>query len=400
VIAGEAIDRSREEREREMLPERSGTLNPGGAMSTRAWVVATALTLGLATGADSQIAERMSRSRASGGQAQGSGQSGSARAQAQGRASGQSQARATTRPQERPSASAQSRSGGIGRAQGGVGRVSGSAEVRERVDRTPPVTSRSSGSATARVPDRIGDARQSGQASSRENAPPGRIGDRERNVAVPVDPRARDNAGDRNRAIRDAPGRGVGVASGAASGGSGPIRGYAAGVPDARYARGWDWDRRRDRNWYYQRDREWYRYWERDRYWNWRTGPIPGWWLDFRWTPLGVSFGWHINLFWSSWDDHYHYRRDHDWLHYELDRIHEEWHLRHGWRGYSSGWYHAHEALHNRLEREHDRWYRRYDRYAWPWSGPEIWLDWGIADPWEYDNGHYDDGDYRDHGWR
>jgi hypothetical protein len=204
---------------------------------------------------------------------------------------------------------------------------------------------------------------------------------------------------DRNRATRAIPGTGTGGPPGRIqprpsdrnrTPPRGVVRGYANGLG---WDRGWDWDRNRNRAWYVNRDRDWYRYWNRDRLWNWRVGPIPGWWIGFRFAPRGVSFAWHVNLFWNSWDNHYGWRQDHAWLHRELDRIHEDWHLRYGWRGYTEGWYRAHEALHDRLEYEHDLWYRR-GAYAWPWHGPEIWVQWGIPDPWQFEQGYYDDGYY------
>ena len=345
-------------------------------MSTRAWVVATVLTLGVAMGAEAQIADRMSRSRASSGAAQRSTQG---RAQAQSRASGSAstQGRATTR-----SAPSQS----VGRAQA-QSRASGSSASREREVRAAPPQSRAGGVGTARGTERSAQARVGGQ-TNRQEASQGRIDDPARNRATRAVPGVASGQSDaeRNRATRVVPGRATGPAPR-----SSVSRGYATGVN-----LGWDWDRNRDRRWYYERDRNWYRYWERDRLWNWRVGPIPGWWVGFRWAPRGLNFGWHVNLFWNSWDNHYGWRNDHGWLHERLDRIHEEWHLRHGWRGYSEGWYGAHEALHNRLEREHDRWYRSYDAYAWPWDGPEVWLQWGIPDPWEFDDGY----GYSDHGWQ
>ena len=52
--------------------------------------------------------------------------------------------------------------------------------------------------------------------------------------------------------------------------------------------------------------------------------------------------------------------RAHDELHYRLNRMHADWHRRHGWdaRGRNARWRREHAELHRRLDRMHASWHR------------------------------------------
>ena len=71
------------------------------------------------------------------------------------------------------------------------------------------------------------------------------------------------------------------------------------------------------------------------------------------------------------WNDAYHRNRRYDTrqhvqLHDRLDRMHDQWHRTHGWRGRDARWRRQHEDLHRRLERMHGQWHRN-DRVGGPW---------------------------------
>jgi hypothetical protein len=61
------------------------------------------------------------------------------------------------------------------------------------------------------------------------------------------------------------------------------------------------------------------------------------------------------------------YECEHDRLHDRLERMHTDWHRRHGWYPTKGSWQRRHDELHRRLDRLHAQWHRdnRYDaRYG------------------------------------
>lgn len=79
----------------------------------------------------------------------------------------------------------------------------------------------------------------------------------------------------------------------------------------------------------------------------------------------------------SRGDDRSGNVRAHDQLHGRLDRMHADWHRRHGWNARNARWRRDHDELHRRLRRVHDDWHRDDRRRDGRRDGPVIRWPWG-----------------------